>query len=61
MASLNLSENVVEKFHLVLAKLRSLDSKIEDLNTIVKSLKGRLSFVEIDIDFVKDKPKNLNE
>ena len=36
-------------------------SKIEDLNTIVKSLKGRLPFVEIDSDFVNDKQKNLNE
>ena len=58
---MNLSEGVAEKFVLVLTKLCSLDSKIEDLNTIVKSLKDRLSFVEIDIDFVKDKQKNLNE
>ena len=38
MAALNLSEGVTEKFDLILAKLCSLDSKMEDLNTTVKSL-----------------------
>ena len=37
MAALNLSEGVAEKFDLILAKLYSLDSKMEDLNTTVKS------------------------
>ena len=36
MAALNLSEGVAEKFDLILAKLYSLDSKMEDLNTTVK-------------------------
>ena len=35
MAALNLSEGVAENFDLILAKLCSLDSKIEDLNTAV--------------------------
>ena len=61
MAALNLSEDVAEKFDLILAKLCSLDSKMEDLNTTVKSLQSKLSFMEIDIDSVKDKQKNLNE
>ena len=61
MAALNLSEGVAKKFDLILAKLCSLDSKMEDLNTTVKSLQSKLSFVEIDIDSVKDKQKNLDE
>ena len=61
MAALNLSEGVAEKFDLILAKLCSLDSKMEDLNTTVKSLQSKLSFVEIDIVAVKDKQKNLVE
>ena len=61
MAALNLSEGVAEKFDLILAKLCSLDSKMEDLNTTVKSLQSKLSFVEIDIASVKDKQKNLDE
>ena len=54
MAALNLSEGVAKKFDLILAKLCSLDSKMEDLNTTVKSLQSKLSFVEIDIASVKD-------
>ena len=61
MAALNLSEGVAEKFNLILAKLCSLDSKMEDLNTTVKSSQSKLSFVETDIDSVKDKQKNLDE
>ena len=34
---------------------------MEDLNTRVKSLQSRLSFVEIDIDSVKDKQKDQDE
>jgi len=34
---------------------------MQDLNTAVKSLQNKLSFVEIDIDPVKDKQKNLDE
>ena len=33
MVALNLSEGVAEKFYLLIAKLCSLDSKMEDLNT----------------------------
>ena len=61
MSALNLSEGVAEKFDLILAKLCSLESKMEDLNTTVKSLQSKLSSVEIDIDFVKVKQKNLDE
>ena len=61
MAALNLSESVAEKFDLLLAKLCSLDSKIEDLNTTVKGLQSKVSSVEIDIDSVKGKQKNLDE
>ena len=61
MAALNLFEGVAEKVDLILAKLCSLDSKMEDLNTTVKSLQSKLSFMEIDIDSVKDKRKNLDE
>ena len=34
---------------------------MEDLNTTVKSLQSKLSFLEIDIASVKDKQKNLDE
>ena len=34
---------------------------MEDLNTTVKSLQSKLSFMEIDIDSVKDEQKNLDE
>ena len=61
MAALNLSEGVAEKFDLILAKLCSLDTKMEDLNTTVKSLQSKLSFMEIDIDSVKEKQNNLDE
>ena len=61
MAALNLSEGVTEKFHLILAKLCSLDLKMEEFNTTLKSLQSKLSFVEIDIVSVKDKQKNLDE
>jgi len=61
MAALNLSEGVAEKFDLILAKLCSLDSKMEDLNITVKGLQSKLSSVEIDIDSVKGKLKNLDE
>ena len=54
-------QGIAEKFDLILAKLCSLDSKMEDLNTTVKSLQSKLSFVETDIDSVKDKQKNLHE
>ena len=61
MAALNLSKGVAEKFDLILAKLCSLDSKMEDLNTTVKSLQSKLSFMEIDIDSYKETQKNLDE
>ena len=61
VAALNLSEGITEKFDLTLEKLYSLDSKMEDLNTTVKSLQSKLSFLEIDIVAVKDKQKNLEE
>ena len=34
---------------------------MDDLNTTVKSLQSKLSFMEFDIDSVKDKQKNLDE
>lgn len=43
MAALNLCEGVAEKFELILAKLCSLDSKMENLNATVKSLQSKLS------------------
>ena len=61
LAALNLSEGVVEKSDLMLAKLCSLDSKMEDLKTTVRRLQSNLSSLKIDIDSVKDKQKNLDE
>ena len=53
MAALNLSEGVAKKFDLILAKLCSLDSKMKDLNTTVKSLQRKLSVIEIDVDSLR--------
>ena len=61
MAALNLSEGVAKKFDLILAKLCSLDSKMKDLNTTVESLQRKLSVIEINIDSLKEKQKNLDE
>ena len=57
MVTLKLSDGVAEKIDLLLAKLCSLSSKMEGLNTTVK----KISSMEIDIYSVKDKQKNLDE
>ena len=61
MAALKLSEGVTNKLDLILARLSSLDSRMEELNSTVKSLQSKFSSMEIDINSVKDKQKSLNE
>ena len=45
MAALILSEGVAKNINLILAKLCSLDSKMEDLSTIVKSLPSKFNLL----------------
>ena len=61
MAPLKLSEGVTKKLDLILARLNSLDSRMEELNSTVKGLQSKISSMEIDIDSVKDKQKGLDE
>ena len=61
MAALKLSEGVTKKLDLILARLNSLDSRMEELNSTVKGLQSKISLMEIDTDSVKDKQKGLDE
>ena len=62
MAALKLSEGVTNKLDLILARLSSLDSRMEELNSTVKGLQSKFSSMElIDINSIKDKQKSLNE
>jgi len=61
MAALKLNEDFAEKLDLVLARLCSLDTKMEELNNTVISLQSKISLLEIDIDSLKGKQKNLDE
>ena len=60
MAALKLTEDFAEKLDLILATLCSLDTKMEELNNTVTSLQSKNSLMEIDIDSVKGKQKNLD-
>ena len=61
MATLQLSEGFAEKLDLILARLCSLDARMEDLNNTVKNLQSKISLMETDIDSVKGKQKNLDD
>ena len=61
MAALKLTEDFAEKSDLILARLCSLDTEMEELNNTVKSSQSTISLMEIDIDSVKGKQKNLDE
>ena len=61
MAALKLTEDFAEKSGLILARLCSLDTKMEELNNTVKSSQSKISLMEIDIVSVKGKQKNLDE
>ena len=61
MAAFRLSEGITNKLDLILARLSSLDSRMEDLNGTVKGLQRKFFSMEIDINSVKDKQNSLNE
>ena len=61
MAALKLTEDFAEKSGLILARLCSLDTKMQELNNTVKSSQSKISLMEIDIVSVKGKQKNLDE
>ncbi|KAL9970396.1 hypothetical protein ACROYT_G022766 [Oculina patagonica] len=55
------ANEVTEKLDLILARLGSLDSKMEELNQTVKNLQAKVSSLEIDVDVVKNKQKAVDE
>ena len=60
MEALNLTEGVNEKLDLILLKLISLDSKMEELNLTVKGIQDKVSLMETEIASVQDKQKFLD-
>jgi len=60
IAALNLTEGVTKKLDLILSKLVSLDSKMEELNLIGKGIPVKVSHLETEIAFVQDKQKTLD-
>ena len=61
MAASKLTEDFGEKLDLIFARLSSLDVKMEDLNSTVKSLKSKIYQMDTEIDSVKSKHKKLDE
>ena len=53
MAALNLTESVDEKLDLILLRLLSLDSRIEELKRTVKGLQEKVSSLELEVIGVK--------
>ena len=60
MEALNITEGVNEKLDLILLKLISLDSKMEELNLTVKGIQDKVSLMETEIASVQDKQKFLD-
>ena len=60
MEALNLTEGVNEKLDLILLKLISLDSKMEELNLTVKAIQDKVSIMETEIASVQDRQKSLD-
>ncbi len=61
MAASKSTEGFGEKLDLILARLSSLDMKMEDLNSTVESLESKIYQMETKIDSVKSKHKKLDE
>ena len=53
MAALNLTESVDQKLDLILLRLISVDSKIEERNRTVKGLQEKVSSLELKVIGVK--------
>ena len=60
MEALNLTEGVNEKLDLILLKLISLDSKMEELNLTVKAIQDKVSIMETEIASVQDRQRTLD-
>ena len=60
MTVLNITEGVTEKLDLILAKLMSLDSKIEELNLTVNGIQDKVAHLETEIAVVQDEEKSLD-
>ena len=60
MAALNLTEGVNEKLDLILVKLISLDSRMEELNLTVNGIQDKVSHLQTEIDVVQDEQKTLD-
>ena len=60
MEALNLTEGVNEKLDLILLKLISLDSKMEELNLTVKAMQDKVSIMETEIASVQDRQRTLD-
>ena len=60
MAALNITEGVTEKLDLILVKLISLDSKMEELNLTVNGIQDKVAHLETEIAVVQDKQKTLD-
>ena len=60
MEALNLTEGVNEKLDLILLKLISLDSKMEELNLTVKAVQDKVSIMETEIASVQDSQRTLD-
>ena len=60
MEALNLTEGVNEKLDLILLKLISLDSKMEELNLTVKAMQDKVSIMETEIASIQDRQRTLD-
>ena len=58
--ALNITEGVTEKLDLILAKLISLDSKMEELNLTINGIQDKVAILETEIALVQDKQKTLD-
>ena len=59
MSEKNLAEGVTEKLDVILSKLITLDSKMEELKLMVKEIRDTVFHLETEIAPVQDKQKTL--
>jgi len=60
MMALNITEGVTEKLDLILSKLTSLDSKMEELNLTVNGIQDKVAILETEIAVVQDTTENFH-
>ena len=61
MEALNLADSVTDKLDLILLKLVSLDSRMEELNQTVKRIQDKVCNLETEIASVQDRQKTLDD